>query len=385
MKIRPFKINSQLLLTCVIYLLSLLVIKSALAHQQGVIDTHFTPSPKTVKMTYTIPTAKLETIGATQNPLSIIARGFVISNDNQPCIAKPGISAPLDNINSQQFFISYQCADPLAKVVIQDRFADIDGYQNFARFSLLGMAKSVTFSTKTPSHEFAVGAILAMKNASLAEQAQPTFWQNLFASSDYLPVGLAHILLGPDHVLFLLGLILLITSTRQLLILITCFTLSHSVALALAVLDIINLSAAVIEPLIALSIVYIAVENLTKLSRPQNSKTNHQWLVVTLFGFIHGFGFSFLLKTMGHENGLASALAFFNIGVEIGQLIIVVPLFLLFNKLPTFLPNAQTPLLSNGFIENASTPAKSLILPKQAISLVTGAIGLYWLFERTTF
>ena len=141
---------------------------------------------------------------------------------------------------------------------------------------------------------------------------------------DYVGVGFEHIVpLGLDHILFVIGLFLLSTQMRPLLLQITAFTLAHTVTLALGILGIVNLPGSVVEPLIALSIVYVAVENiLADRLRPWRPA------IVFLFGLLHGLGFAGVLSEFGLAPGqFAVSLISFNIGVELGQLFVVVVCF----------------------------------------------------------
>lgn len=131
--------------------------------------------------------------------------------------------------------------------------------------------------------------------------------------------GIHHIFIGPDHILFIVGLLLLGGGRRRLAKIVTAFTLAHSVTLALATLRIVEPPARLIEPLIALSIVVIGVENLASAGR----RDLRAWLAFG-FGFVHGFGFASVLRSLELPSGaLAPALFAFNLGVEIGQLTIV--------------------------------------------------------------
>jgi hydrogenase/urease accessory protein HupE len=140
--------------------------------------------------------------------------------------------------------------------------------------------------------------------------------------------GVEHILIGPDHLLFLLGLLLLGGSLWRLATIVTAFTLGHSVTLSLAALDLVRVSPAVVEPAIALSIVVVGVDNLLVRRRhalePQSRTFDlRPWLAVA-FGLIHGFGFAAVLREVGLPPGaLGWSLAAFNVGVELGQLAVV--------------------------------------------------------------
>jgi hydrogenase/urease accessory protein HupE len=136
----------------------------------------------------------------------------------------------------------------------------------------------------------------------------------------FLPAGIHHILVGPDHLLFLVGLLLLGGSVRRLLLVVSSFTLAHSITLSLAALNLVTPPARLIEPAIALSIVYVGVDNLM-VGRGRDVRA---WIAFA-FGFIHGFGFANVLREMNlPSRALGWSLFSFNLGVEIGQLLVVV-------------------------------------------------------------
>ncbi len=143
---------------------------------------------------------------------------------------------------------------------------------------------------------------------------------------NYIQVGYVHIVpKGLDHILFVVGLFLLSTQLRPLLIQITSFTLAHSVTLALSIYGIISVPSSIVEPLIAASIIYVCIENIfaEKLSR---------WrpLIIFLFGLLHGLGFASVLKEIGlASDNFATSLIAFNVGVELGQLSVIAACFLL--------------------------------------------------------
>jgi hydrogenase/urease accessory protein HupE len=136
----------------------------------------------------------------------------------------------------------------------------------------------------------------------------------------FIPSGIHHILIGPDHILFLVGLLLLGGSIRQLLLVVTSFTIAHSITLSLAALDYVTPPARLIEPAIALSIVYVGADNILA----KGGRDVRGWIAFT-FGFIHGFGFANVLREMElPARALGWSLFSFNFGVEIGQLLVVV-------------------------------------------------------------
>jgi hydrogenase/urease accessory protein HupE len=135
----------------------------------------------------------------------------------------------------------------------------------------------------------------------------------------FVPAGIHHILIGPDHLLFLIGLLLLGGTFRQLAYVVTAFTVAHSITLTLAALNIVSPPARIIEPAIALSIVYVGADNLLV----RGGRDVRAWIAFT-FGFIHGFGFANVLREMDlPSRALGWSLFSFNLGVEIGQLFVV--------------------------------------------------------------
>lgn len=174
---------------------------------------------------------------------------------------------------------------------------------------------------------------------------------------EYVKLGIEHIWTGYDHLLFVAVLVLLKQPLISYIKILTAFTVGHSITLVIAVLDIFSIPASIIEPLIALSIVYVAIENIWL------KEFKWRWLLALGFGLIHGFGFAQVLQgTLGDQYILS--LFSFNLGVEIGQITVVavlLPLLILASQKKWYRQSA--------FI----------------LSGVIAAIGLYWLFERTFF
>lgn len=142
----------------------------------------------------------------------------------------------------------------------------------------------------------------------------------------YLQLGFTHILpFGLDHILFVLGLFLLSPKLKPLLWQISAFTVAHSITLSLAMFNVVNIPSNIVEPVIALSIVFIAVENIaTKNLKPWRIA------IIFLFGLIHGLGFAGVLKELGlPQNQFVTALITFNVGVELGQITVVLVAFIL--------------------------------------------------------
>ncbi len=175
----------------------------------------------------------------------------------------------------------------------------------------------------------------------------------------YFRLGFEHILpKGLDHILFVLGLFLLNQSWRALLLQVTAFTVAHSVTLALSMYHVVSLPAQVVEPLIALSIAYVAIENIC-------TSTLKPWrpVVVFIFGLLHGLGFAGVLRELGVPSDDALlALVTFNVGVEFGQLAVIGLAFLVV-----------------GWFRNRSWYRQVVVIPA---SCVIAFVGVYWTAER---
>jgi hydrogenase/urease accessory protein HupE len=179
----------------------------------------------------------------------------------------------------------------------------------------------------------------------------------------FIPNGVHHILIGPDHVLFVIGLILLGGTWRRLALIVTSFTLGHSLTLTLAALGIVMIPAQVIEPLIALSIVVVGTDNLMRGPAPDKSR-DLRALFAFAFGLIHGFGFAYVLRQLGlPETQLAWSLFAFNLGVEIGQLAIVL-------------------IVIAGLVAVRRRSEKAARQIATIGSLAVIAAGAYWFMER---
>ena len=177
----------------------------------------------------------------------------------------------------------------------------------------------------------------------------------------YLFLGIEHIIpKGLDHMLFIIGLFLFSNLIRPLLLQVTMFTIAHTITLVIASLSLINVNGSIVEPLIALSIVYIGVENIFK----KYSNTKIRYYVIFLFGLLHGLGFALVLKDVGLDySNLLINLVSFNIGVEIAQIFI---LFLLYLTIGLFF----------------SKKKYYKIIFQIPLSLFISLIAIYWFVER---
>ena len=199
---------------------------------------------------------------------------------------------------------------------------------------------------------------------------QPS-WQAV--ARDYTRLGIHHILLGPDHLLFVFCLLLIAGRTRRLLTAITGFTLAHSLTLALSTLDVVRVAVPPVEATIALSIVFLAMEIAQDDARSLTYR--RPGLVAGIFGLLHGFGFASVLRGIGlPQTEVPTALLFFNIGVEIGQLLFVSSLLVL-----AWLGSRSLAALHlHGGVQNR---IRQVATPAAVYSI--GAVAAYRCIERT--
>ncbi len=151
-------------------------------------------------------------------------------------------------------------------------------------------------------------------------------YESSYAStiSTYFKLGVEHILFGFDHLLFVLALLLITTGTRKLITTVTAFTVAHSITLSLSALNFAGLPAPPVEAVIALSILFLAVELVHHNQGKKVMSARYPWLVAFVFGLLHGFGFASALANIGlPQKGIPLALGFFNVGVEAGQLLFI--------------------------------------------------------------
>ncbi|MEO1266693.1 MAG: HupE/UreJ family protein [Myxococcota bacterium] len=272
------------------------------------------------------------------------------------------------NPTQVHLMIMRRCDEPLNRLELANSilFEDTLGYRHLARIRLGRSTKmmAATFTREfptvvldivpntpnTPSAEEAPAEVLASAPSLLNTMVRYT-WE-----------GILHILIGLDHVLFVILLLMLAKDARKLVWVITAFTIGHSVTLVISALNLFTVPASFIEPIIALSIVIVAAENIGLSSRDEEPK--HRYIITAAFGLIHGFGFSYVLRD---EIGLPSetlipALLTFNIGVELGQLAIVAVIY---------------PLL------RLAMKHDEYRYGVWGVSGLVGVLALWWVIERT--
>ncbi len=185
-------------------------------------------------------------------------------------------------------------------------------------------------------------------------------WQVI---KSYTVLGVEHIWFGIDHLLFVLALIIITRGFRKIVKTITAFTIAHSITLSLAVLGFTSLPGPPVEAVIALSIVFLAAEILKNLRGRETLTSRKPWLVAFTFGLLHGFGFAGALTEVGLPSSeIPLALAFFNIGVELGQLAFVLVALSILKLL-------------------AMKPSWPLVLQKIPAYII-GSVASFWVIDR---
>ena len=191
----------------------------------------------------------------------------------------------------------------------------------------------------------------------------------------YLGLGVEHILFGFDHLLFVLALVILVRDWWRVAVTVTAFTIAHSITLAAATLGFVNVPGPPVEATIALSIMLVAVEILNARRGKPSFTARLPWLVAFSFGLLHGFGFAGALAEVGlPQTAIPVALLFFNVGVELGQLVFVAAVLSLIWLLRYAASQLLKPVLTKRAFEGLDVAAAYGI----------GAVAAYWLIERTT-
>jgi hydrogenase/urease accessory protein HupE len=243
--------------------------------------------------------------------------------------------------------VLYACAAPIRNLSIRDGIDAVLGadHHTIADIQWSGGARQVLFEKGQR-----VASVAITGNAA-PDRAAPS--QFVF----YLGLGVEHIIGGIDHLLFLLALLALSRGVWPTVKIVTAFTVAHSITLSLAALGLVHMPARIVEPLIAASIVWVAVENLVA-----PGGVGRRWLIAAAFGLVHGLGFaSALIELDLSRETLVRALIGFNVGVELGQL--------------AFVAVVMPPLAW------ASRPGRLPRLP-QILSAAVAVVGAVWLVER---
>ncbi len=263
-----------------------------------------------------------------------------------------------------------------ARVVL--RADSYQGEQSFQCVSgLTGETVALNFPASNPSlttiirvHTFddqLLSGLLPPDERTWEIPETPGRWE---VALNYTELGLEHIALGWDHLLFVALMVLLAGNARRTLIMVTGFTLAHSLTLALSTLELVSLPIPVVETAIALSIVFLA----TEIARGNEQTLAHRYpvLVTSLFGLLHGFGFASVLREVGLPAAeLPTALLFFNVGVEIGQILFVV---VIYAAGVGWQAAIRRPISRRFLLTGARTAT--------AAAYAVGTIASFWTFER---
>jgi hypothetical protein len=247
----------------------------------------------------------------------IVARHVVISADGKACAPLPGaVQPPPSGRSMVVIVIHYACAGPIRTLTLRDTLSAVFGRDHHTLASIEGPG-GTELALLDPDRPEA--QVTVDDRPAGGRTAHPV----VAGALGFFELGIEHILAGFDHVLFIVALILGGGRILSLLGIITAFTVGHSITLALAVLGVVLPPAWLVEPLIAVSIAYVACENMFLDHTP-----SRRWLVGLLFGLVHGFGFAgVLLDLEVPRENLFSSLLFFNLGVEAGQAMILALLF----------------------------------------------------------
>jgi hydrogenase/urease accessory protein HupE len=208
---------------------------------------------------------------------------------------------------------------------------------------------------------------------ALVHPSQPWFEPSaapskLHVAGAYLRLGVEHIWGGIDHLLFILALMILVKGTRRLIATVTAFTVAHSITLAGATLGFVHVSQKPVEAAIALSIVFVASEIVHARQGRQGLTERWPWLVAFTFGLLHGFGFAGALDAVGlPQTAIPVALLFFNVGVEIGQLLFIAAILSLMT-------------LGRWLIRRAAIPQPTWAWRVAPYSI--GGVAAFWMIQR---
>lgn len=346
-------------------------------HESGRTYTAVALARDVIRVLYTVPAAGLRArypaAAGTDHPAawsSTVEGGFTVRNVDVACPGSVVDAVDYDAMGAFQYTLEFLCADPLDHVVVvYTLFAADPAHANLTEVLLGPHLLQMTLDRGIDRVEVPVAQLVWERGESwLPPETPAEFAGEKPTLARYFDLGFGHVLDGYDHLAFVLGLVLMVRRFRNLAITITAFTVAHSVTLGLSAADLVFVSAAWTEPLIALSILYVGAENVAVLWRrwrrqapPDDDGPSLRWFVAFVFGLAHGFGFSYLLRMIGlPEDEFLLSLATFNIGVEVAQLAVVALPFMVLSRL-----NGRPHTVCAGIG-----------------SLAVAVVGTWWLTER---
>lgn len=275
--------------------------------------------------------------------------------DDQPAPATQ-VQCRFDDSGNASIYVCFT-ERPSSKVVVRSKWLAVlpPGHRQF-------------FAVQTANGDMLTERLLSANSDSVtierrAADMKPAGAAKRDSLGDFLLLGVKHILTGYDHLLFLFSLLIVSRNVASTLKIVTCFTVAHSITLAMATLCEFQIPSGLVEPMIAASIIYVGIENFVR-----GDAVKGRGLLTFVFGLIHGLGFASVLRELGvgsSHSGIAVPLLSFNLGVELGQILIAAAL------LPLIWKVGERPIFAKHWVPTCS-------------ALVTLA-GSYWLVQRVWF
>jgi hydrogenase/urease accessory protein HupE len=367
--VKPEQLTDLIALACLVLVFVIVAAVSALAHDPGLsaADLKIDNRKLTAQLTFSTQEIALLVPMDGNNDGQISVEEFNGARSQLEAFAREAISISVDGILLTPIEIKPVYGESNALHFNLNYVIKTAGQLKFSSTLLPRLARGHRQYLKIQD---ATGQTRAERLLDLNQNSYQADLYSLTSGSDgphsfggFFKLGIEHILTGFDHLAFLLALLITGGSLREAAKIITAFTFAHSITLALATLNIVSLPSSIVEPLIAVSIIYVGFENI--LITGGRKQINKRWLLTFAFGLIHGFGFATVLREMGiGANGNAIAPLFsFNLGVETGQLAIAAI------TLPIIWKMKQRPSFALRYAP--------------ACSILVALAGGYWLIERT--
>ena len=299
--------------------------------------------------------AYLEIIQKTKDTYSLLLK-VPTKGDAKPTIKVKSIEGCTDNASHIMGILNNSYTDRYVLVCphgIEGNMIEVEGLKN-ANIDLLLHLEFLNNSSQSTLLKPLKNRYTIKKEASSTQVIQTYTW-----------LGITHILMGYDHLLFVFALLLIVKNLRRLLWTITAFTLAHSITMAGATLGFVHMPQQPVEAIIALSILFLAMEIIHEKQGKAGMTSRYPWMIAFIFGLLHGFGFAGALAEIGlPQQAISLALIFFNIGVELGQLMFVATVVFL----ALFVRHLDYPILME----------KVEMLVVYGI----GGISAFWMIER---